>query len=155
MSSSSKQIALWVVLALVFLAIFSILSKQYHREPEVIFSEFMGAVERGEVREVVIQGSNIQGKYKNGEQFRTYAPDDPELVSSLRDKQVQIAARPESESPWYMALLLNWFPMLLLIGVWIFFMRQMQVGGGKAMSFGKSRAKLLTENQHRVTFSDV
>ena len=115
----------------------------------------MAAVERGDVREVVIQGHHIQGKYKNGDQFRTFEPDDPELVKSLRDKNVKIAAKPEDESPWYMVLLVNWLPMLLLIGVWIFFMRQMQVGGGKAMSFGKSRAKLLTENQHRVTFSDV
>src|SRR5437773_4943056 len=115
----------------------------------------MGSVDRGEVQEVIIQGHNIQGKYKNGEQFRTFAPDDPELVKTLRAKDVKIAAKPEDESSWYMVLLLNWFPMLLLLGVWIFFMRQMQVGGGKAMSFGKSRAKLLTENQHRVTFSDV
>jgi cell division protease FtsH len=142
-------------LALVFLVIFSVFNKQYRREPEIIFSEFMGGVERGDVREVVIQGHHIQGKYKNGEPFRTFAPDDPELVKSLRDKDVKIAAKAEDESPWYMVLLLNWLPMLLLIGVWIFFMRQMQVGGGKAMSFGKSRAKLLTENQHRVTFSDV
>ena len=155
MSSSSKHIALWLVLALVFVMIFSVFNKQYRREPEIIFSEFMGGVERGDVREVVIQGHYIQGKYKNGEQFRTFEPDDPELVKSLRDKDVKIAAKPEDESPWYMVLLVNWLPMLLLVGVWIFFMRQMQVGGGKAMSFGKSRAKLLTENQHRVTFSDV
>src|SRR5882724_5336527 len=135
--------------------IFSVFNKQYRREPEIIFSEFMGGVERGDVREVVIQGHYIQGKYKNGEQFRTFEPDDPELVKSLRDKDVKIAAKPEDESPWYLVLLVNWLPMLLLVGVWIFFMRQMQVGGGKAMSFGKSRAKLLTENQHRVTFSDV
>src|SRR5262249_3050288 len=150
----SKHIALWLVLALVLFMIFSVLSKQNRREPEIIFSEFMGAVDRGEVREIVIQGHNIQGKYKNGESFRTFEPDDPELVKSLRDKQVRIAAKPNDESSWYL-LLLNWLPMLLLIGVWIFFMRQMQVGGGKAMSFGKSRAKLLTENQQRVTFSDV
>ena len=155
MSQSSKHIALWLVLALVFLVIFSVFSKQHGREPEIVFSDFMGSVDRGEVQEVVIQGHNIQGKYKNGERFRTFAPNDPELVKSLREKNVKIAAKPEDESPWYMVLLLNWFPMLLLIGVWIFFMRQMQVGGGKAMSFGKSRAKLLTENQHRVTFSDV
>jgi cell division protease FtsH len=155
LSSSSKQIAIWTGLALVGLMIFSVFSKQYRREPEVIFSEVMAAVERGEVREVVIQGNKIQGKYQNGEQFRTFAPDDPELIKSLRDKQVKIAAKAEDGSPWYMVLLLSWFPMLLLIGVWIFFMRQMQVGGGKAMSFGKSRAKLLTENQLRVTFSDV
>ena len=135
--------------------LFSVFSKQYRREPEIVFSEFMAAVERGDVQEVVIQGHNIEGKYKNGESFRTFEPDDPELVKSLRVKQVKIAAKPDDESPWYMLLLLNWLPMLLLIGVWIFFMRQMQVGGGKAMSFGKSRAKLLTENQHRVTFNDV
>jgi cell division protease FtsH len=155
LSQSSKHIALWLVLALIFLVIFSVFSKQHGREPEIVFSDFMSAVDRGEVQEVVIQGHNIQGKYKNGERFRTFAPNDPELVKSLREKNVKIAAKPEDESPWYMVLLLNWFPMLLLIGVWIFFMRQMQVGGGKAMSFGKSRAKLLTENQHRVTFSDV
>jgi len=155
LSQSSKQIALWLVLLLVLLGVFSIFSKQSGRDPEIVFSEFLGSVERGEVQEVVIQGHNIHGKYKTGERFRTFAPDDPDLVKSLRDKKVKIAAKPEDESPWYMVLLLNWFPMLLLIGVWIFFMRQMQVGGGKAMSFGKSRAKLLTENQHRVTFSDV
>jgi cell division protease FtsH len=154
LSRSSKHIALWLVLALVFFGVFSVFNKQYRREPEIMFSEFIGAVERGDVREVVIQGNHIQGKYKNAEQFRTFAPDDPELVKSLRGKGVKIAAKPEGES-WFLMLLLNWLPMLLLIGVWIFFMRQMQVGGGKAMSFGKSRAKLLTENQHRVTFSDV
>jgi cell division protease FtsH len=152
---SIKHIAPWLVLALVLFMLFSVFSKQYRREPEIVFSEFMAAVERGDVQEVVIQGHNIEGKYKNGESFRTFEPDDPELVKSLRVKQVKIAAKPYDESPWYMLLLLNWLPMLLLIGVWIFFMRQMQVGGGKAMSFGKSRAKLLTENQHRVTFSDV
>jgi cell division protease FtsH len=155
LSQSSKHIALWLVLALIILAVFSVFNKQHNREPEVVFSEFMTAVDRGDVQRVTIQGHNIQGEYKNGERFRTFAPNDPELVKSLRDKKVKIAAKPEEDSPWYMVLLLNWFPMLLLIGVWIFFMRQMQVGGGKAMSFGKSRAKLLTENQHRVTFSDV
>jgi cell division protease FtsH len=155
LSQSSKHIALWLVLALIILAVFSVFNKQHGREPEVVFSEFMTAVDRGDVQKVTIQGHNIQGEYKNGERFRTFAPNDPELVKSLREKKVKIAAKPEEDSPWYMVLLLNWFPMLLLIGVWIFFMRQMQVGGGKAMSFGKSRAKLLTENQHRITFSDV
>jgi cell division protease FtsH len=155
LSQSTKHIALWSVLALVVILIFSVFSNQNRREPEIVFSEFMGGVERGDVRDVVIQGHHIQGKYNNGERFRTYAPDDPKLVKSLRDKKVKIAAKPEDDSPWYMMLLLNWFPMLLLIGVWVYFMRQMQAGGGKAMSFGKSRAKLLTENQHRVTFSDV
>lgn len=151
----SKNLALWLVLGLIFLLLFNVFNKQHGREPEVVFSEFMSAVDKGDVQEVTIQGHNIQGKYKTGERFRTFAPNDPELVKTLREKKVRIAAKPEEESPWYMVLFVNWFPMLLLIAVWIFFMRQMQVGGGKAMSFGKSRAKLLTENQHRVTFSDV
>ena len=151
----SKNLALWLVLVLIFLFLFNIFSKQHGREPEIIFSEFIAAVDRGEIQEVTIQGHNLQGKYRNGERFRSFAPNDPDLVKMLRDKKVKITAKPEDESPWYMVLLVNWFPMLLLIGVWIFFMRQMQVGGGKAMSFGKSRAKLLTENQHKVTFNDV
>jgi cell division protease FtsH len=155
LSRSTKHIALWLVLALAMFGIFSVFSHQYRSEPEIPFSDFTSAVERGDVQAVVIQGHQIQGKYKNGGEFKTFAPDDPELVKSLRDKEVKIAAKPADDSPWYMVLLLNWFPMLLLVGVWIFFMRQMQAGGGKAMSFGKSRAKLLTENQHKVTFSDV
>jgi cell division protease FtsH len=155
LSQLSKRIAFGLVLGLVLFGIFGVFGKQYGREPEIAFSEFTAGVERGDIREVVIQGQNIQGKYKNGEPFRTFAPDDPELLKSLRDKKVKIAAKPQDDSPWYIVLLLSWFPMLLLLGVWIFFMRQMQVGGGKAMSFGKSRAKLLTENQHRVTFGDV
>ncbi len=155
MNQMSKNLALWLVLVLIFLFLFNIFSKQHGREPEIIFSEFIAAVDRGEIQEVTIQGHNIQGKYRNGERFKTFAPNDPDLVKTLREKKMKIAAKPEDESPWYMVLLVNWFPMLLLIGVWIFFMRQMQVGGGKAMSFGKSRAKLLTENQHKMTFNDV
>ena len=155
MNQLSKNLALWLVLGLIFLLLFNIFSKQHGKEPEIVFSDFWAAADRGEIVEVTIQGHNIQGKYRGGERFRTFAPNDPELVKTLREKNVKIAAKPEDESPWYMVLFVNWFPMLLLIGVWIFFMRQMQVGGGKAMSFGKSRAKLLTENQTKVTFNDV
>jgi cell division protease FtsH len=144
-----------LVLVLALFGIFNLFSKQHGGEPDITFSDFMGSVERGDVGEVVIRGHTIQGKYKNGKKFQTFEPDDPQLVKSLRDRNVKITAQPEGDSPWYMALLLNWVPTLLLVGVWIFFMRQLQAGGGKAMSFGKSRAKLLTENQHRVTFSDV
>ena len=154
MNQGSKNIALLLVLGLVFILLFTVFNK-HGREPEIIFSDFLAAVERGEVQEVVIQGHSIQGKYQNGEPFRTFAPDDPELVKTLRETKVKIKARPEDETPWYMVVLVNGFPFLLLIGAWIFIMRQMQIGGGKAMSFGKSRAKLLTENQHRMTFSDV
>jgi cell division protease FtsH len=155
LNQSSKRIAFGLVLALVLLAIFSLFTKEYRNEPEIAFSDFIGSVERGDIEAVVIQGHYVHGSYKNGAGFKTFAPDDPELVKSLRRTNVKISAKPEDESPWYMVLLLNWFPMLLLVGVWIFFMRQLQVGGGKVASFGKSRAKLLTENQHRVTFDDV
>lgn len=138
-----------------FLLLFNLFNRQQLREPEKKFSEFLEEVEKGEVSEVIIQGRIIRGKLRNDERFKTFAPDDPDLVRLLREKKVEIAARPEEGDPWYIAVLVQWFPMLLLIGVWVFFMRQMQMGGGKAMSFGKSRAKLLTENQHKVTFNDV
>ncbi|HEY7221718.1 MAG TPA: ATP-dependent zinc metalloprotease FtsH [Candidatus Binatia bacterium] len=155
MRLSSKNIALGLLLALALFGIFHIFSRPSGSEPDITFSDFMGAVERGDIREVVIRGHTIQGEYKNGKEFKTFEPDDPDLVKSLRDSNVKITAQPEGDSPWYMVLLLNWVPTLLLVGVWIFFMRQLQAGSGKAMSFGKSRAKLLTENQHHVTFSDV
>jgi cell division protease FtsH len=155
LNQSSKRIAFGLVVALVLFGIFSLFTKEYRSEPEIAFSDFTGAVERGDIEAVVIQGHYVHGSYKNGAEFKTFAPDDPDLVKSLRRTNVKIAAKPEDESPWYMVLLLNWFPMLLLLGVWIFFMRQLQMGGGKVASFGKSRAKLLTENQHRVTFDDV
>jgi cell division protease FtsH len=151
----SHNLALWLVLGLMFLLLFNLFNRQQQREPEKKFSEFVEAVEKGEVSEVTIQGQTIRGKLRNEDRFKTFAPDDPDLMRLLREKKVEITARPEEGDPWYIAVLVQWFPMLLLIGVWVFFMRQMQMGGGKAMSFGKSRAKLLTENQHKVTFSDV
>src|SRR5437773_1117271 len=140
------------------LLLWSIVTKQQPREPEVTFSHFLQAVDEGRVATVTIQGQNIRGVYKadrDGKGFKTFAPEDPDLVRMLRDKGVEIEARPEEAEPWYLVALVQWAPMLLLIGVWVFFMRQMQVGGGKAMSFGKSRAKLLSENTHKVTFNDV
>ena len=155
MNQFSRNVALWLVLGLMFLLLFNLFNKQQTKEPEIIFSEFMASAEEGRVAEVTIQGKNIRGTYSDGKRFKTFAPEDPELVKLLRDKGVKIAAKPEDGDPWYVVLLVQWFPMLLLIGVWIFFMRQMQVGGGKAMSFGKSRAKLLSENTQKVTFNDV
>jgi len=151
----SRTVALWLVLGLMFVLLFNLSTKKQAKPPEVPFSDFMAAVDKGEVTEVLIQGQNVRGKYQNNERFKTYAPNDPDLVRTLRGKDVKISAKPEDGDPWYFMVFVQWFPVLLLIGVWIFFMRQMQVGGGKAMSFGKSRAKLLTENTHKVTFSDV
>jgi cell division protease FtsH len=119
------------------------------------YSDFVTAVTEGQVKEVVIQGPNVEGKMQDNTAFKTYAPDDPGLIPDLRAKGVMINARPEDDRGIWFTLLISWGPIILLIGVWIFFMRQMQSGGGKAMSFGKSRAKLLTESDGTVTFKDV
>jgi cell division protease FtsH len=151
----SRNLALWLVLGLMFLLLFQIFNKQQALEPERDYSEFSEALDKGEISEVLIQGNVIRGRFQSGERFSTYDPGDTQLIERLRNKGVKIQAKPEEGEPWYVVLLVQWFPMLLLIGVWVFFMRQMQVGGGKAMSFGKSRAKLLTEAQQKNTFADV
>jgi cell division protease FtsH len=150
-----KNMALWLVIALVMVLLFNLFNQPKLSRQKVLFSEFRLAVDRGEVRDVTIQGNNIYGKFNDGREFKTYTLNDPELVKDLMAKRVTIDVRPDEQSSWWMQLIISWFPMLLLIGVWIFFMRQVQVGGGKAMSFGKSRARLLTEQQQKVTFADV
>jgi cell division protease FtsH len=156
----SRNLGLWLLLVLMGLLLWSVMTRQPQREPEIPFSRFLKAVEDGRVAEVTIQGQSIHGRYNGeragqGEGFKTYAPKDTDLVPTLREKGVEIEARPEDNEPWYLVALVQWAPMLLLVGVWVFWMRQLQVGGGKAMSFGKSRAKLLSENTHKVTFADV
>src|ERR1700723_3625678 len=155
MNQFSRSIALWLVLGLMFLLLFNIFSRQQPKEPEIIFSDFLNKVEKGDVAEVTIQGNTIHYVTSSSEQYKTYAPEDPDLVKPLREKGVKIAAKPAEGDPWWMVALVQWFPVIVLAALWIFFMRQMQIGGGKAMSFGKSRAKLLTENTHKVTFADV
>ena len=156
MNRVSSNLALWLVLGLMLLLVFNLFNRQHLREPEVVFSDFFDAVNNGEVSEVLIQGQIIRGKFRNDERFKTFVPsDDPDLMRTLRENSVRVAARPRESEPWYVTVLIQWFPMLLLIGVWVFFMRQMQMGGGKAMSFGKSRARMLNENQQKVTFNDV
>lgn len=154
LSPFMKNLALWLVIGLSMILLFNIFNQGQPVEKELIFSDFIAMVDRGEVAEVTLKGSDIRGQLTDGTQFRSYAADDPELVPSLRKKGVRIAAKPVEQNPWY-NVLLSWLPMLLFIGVWIFFMRQMQGGGAKALSFGKARARLLTEKQNRVTFSDV
>ena len=119
----------------------------------VSYSDFLSMVESESVIQVTIQGDNISGVSARGP-FMTFAPKDPELIKLLRSKGVKISAKPEQDSSWFQVLL-SWIPMLLLIGVWIFFMRQMQAGGGKALSFGKSKARLMSDSQEKVTFEDV
>jgi cell division protease FtsH len=146
--------ALWLVIILSMILLFGIFSQSQTGRKELNFSEFLARVEQGEVAEVELRGSAITGKLKDGSPFQTYAAEDPELVPSLRKQGVVISAKPVEQTPWW-SLVLNWLPMLLFIGVWVFFMRQMQGGGAKALSFGKARARLLTEKQNRVTFADV
>ena len=150
-----KNIALWLVISLIFILLYHMFNQPRSAREELIFSDFVTAVDKGQVVEVTIQGENIFGSMQGGKNFKTYAPKDVSLVPHLREKGVRIAAKPSEESPWYMTVLVSWFPTLLLIGVWIFFMRQMQAGGGKAMAFGKSRARLMNEKSKRVTFDDV
>lgn len=154
MKEISKNLALWLVLILMMILLFNIFNQPQPQIEKIIFSDFIASVEKGDVEEVLIQGNDISGKKKDGKAFKTYTPNDPELIKILREKGVRVSAKPEDQPPWYITVLVSWFPMLLLIGVWIFFMRQMQPGGGKAMAFGKSRAKLLSEQQ-KVTFKDV
>jgi cell division protease FtsH len=151
----SKNLTLWLVIGLMMVLLFNLFDQAPQKAEEVVFSDFMGYVEKGDISEVTIQDRNISGNFIDGRDFRTYTPYDPDLVRILREKGVRIKAKPADEAPWFVAIFVSWFPMLLLIGVWIFFMRQMQGGGGKAMSFGKSKAKLLNEDQQKVTFKDV
>jgi cell division protease FtsH len=151
-----KTIALWVVIALIGVMLFHLLNTPPSRQPKAMsFSEFIQVLEKGAVKEVTIQGNDIKGVMTDGKTFTTYAPDDPRLVERLMEKNVSITAKPKDESPWYLSALISWIPMLLLIGVWILFMRQMQTGGTKAMSFGRSKARLMTQDRMKVTFSDV
>jgi cell division protease FtsH len=159
MNPNFQKLAIWVAVLVLLAALFNLFNSpaQNKRGNEITYSEFIAAVDGGRVSEVTIAGNRIYGALsEGGQQFTTYAPDDRMLVERLEKKGIKFKARPSDEDvPSLMSVLLNWFPMLLLIGVWVFFMRQMQSGSGRAMGFGKSRAKLLTERQGRVTFDDV
>jgi len=148
-----KNLALWLVISLMMVMLFQIFKQPERGSVGVSYSDFLNMVEKGNVNQVTIKGENISGMSAQGP-FKTYAPKDPELIKLLREKGVQISAKPAEDSSWFQVFL-SWVPMLLLIGVWIFFMRQMQAGGGKALSFGKSRARLMSESQEKVTFKDV
>ena len=155
-----RNFALWVIIALLLVALFQLFQGEQTRpetQTPASYSEFLADVNNGKVESVNIQGKRLQYKLRGDEQsYQTYTPEDPTLVSRLSEKGVEISAAPDDERvPSVLGVLLQWFPMLLLIAVWIFFMRQMQAGGGKAMGFGKSKAKLLTERHGRVTFDDV
>jgi cell division protease FtsH len=154
----SRNLALWVIVALLVFALFNLFQGSAPRgtQQSLAYSEFVQQVDAGEVREVTLKGQTITGVLRDGRSIATFAPSDGELIDRLQKHNVRISAQPaEDGAPTIWSVLISWFPMLLLIGVWIFFMRQMQSGGGKAMGFGKSRARLLTEKTGRVTFADV
>ena len=155
MNPLQKNIALWLVVSLMFIFVYHLFNQPKSSMENIIFSDFINYVDKGQVSEVTIQGENITGNLGSGKTFKTYAPMDPELIPLLKEKGVRIVAKPLDDSPWFMTVLVSWFPMILLIGVWIFFMRQMQAGGGKAMAFGKSRARLQTDKSKKITYSDV
>ncbi len=158
MNSNFRNFAIWMIIALLLIALFNMFQNPSNRARanEISFSQLLTEVDNGKIRDVTIAGNQISGQYTDGNPFQTYAPNDPSLVQRLHDKNVKITAKPSDEDvPSLMGVLVSWFPMLLLIAVWIFFMRQMQSGGGRAMGFGKSKAKLLTERQGRITFEDV
>ncbi len=158
MNNFGKNLALWIIIGLLLVALFNLFQSSSTRSPQttVPFSELLAEVDRGQVADVTIKGNQVSGHFTDGRSFSTYVPPEAGLVERLTQKNVRISAVPDdSNVPSLFSVLLSWFPMLLLIGVWIFFMRQMQSGGGKAMGFGKSRARLLTEKVGRVTFDDV
>jgi cell division protease FtsH len=149
-----KNLALWCVITLMMVMLYKMFNAQNIADTSPGYSEFLSMVDEGRIEDVVIQGQELTVTDVNRRKFKVYAPQDTDLIRTLRNKDVRIKAKPPAESPWY-NILISWFPMLILIGVWIFFMRQMQAGGGKALSFGKSRARLMSETQEKVTFEDV
>jgi cell division protease FtsH len=151
-----RNLALWLVIGLILIGLVNIFNKPITNQSEIIYSDFLEQVNKGQITEVVIQGDNISGKYMDGRTFQSIAPArDTDFIKTLRDKGVRIVVVPLEQTSWYMNILISWFPMLLLLGIWIFFMRQMQSGGGKALSFGKSKARLLSDSKNRTTFKDV
>ncbi len=158
MNANLRNLALWVIIVLLLLALFTLFQNPGTRQAsaDMPFSQFLQKIDQGKVKDVLIQGPEVSGTFDDGTRFQTYAPNYPGLVQKLYDKGVNVTAKPLSEPmPWFVALLAQWFPLLLLIGLWIFMSRQIQGAGGKAMGFGKSKAKLLNEAHGRVTFEDV
>ena len=158
MKNISKNIILWIIIGLLLIVLFNLFqgTSSNRNNTKISFSDFIAATESGNVSEVNISGNNVSGFFDDGRRFDTFSPNYPNLVDKLNQNGVKITAEPAERSMHpLLSILLSWFPMLLLIGVWIFFMRQMQSGGGKAMGFGKSKAKLLNEAVGKVTFDDV
>ena len=155
LSSLYKNLVFWAIIAIIMYLLFILFyNKPRPTALEKNYSEFISEVEKNQVREVEVQGRNLIWRDVDGKRYKTYAPEDPEMIKILREKRVVINAKKESDTS-FMQIIITWAPMIILIGVWIFFMKQMQIGGGKALSFGKSKAKVLTKEHHQVTFENV
>ncbi|RLB74995.1 MAG: cell division protein FtsH, partial [Deltaproteobacteria bacterium] len=155
MSQFQKNLALWLVISLLMIMLFNMMTQKDTEQKQINYTEFLSAVDDGQISNVTFQGNKVTGLYIDGKKFQTYAPMDEQLIPDLKEEGITIEAKPLDDQGFWFTLLISWGPILLLIAVWIFFMRQMQGGGGKAMSFGKSKAKLLTDTQGLVTFKDV
>ncbi len=155
MSSLYKNLIFWAIIVIIMILLFQLFSKPRQTASEKNYSEFISAVENNRVQEVEIRGRSIVWKDKEGRRFKTYAPEDPQMIKFLRDKGVVINAKKEEESLSLWNIFITSLPVIILVGAWLFFMRQMQIGGGKALSFGKSKAKVLTKELHQVTFENV
>ena len=156
MNQFYKNLSLWLVIVLMMVMLYNIFNQQQVTENNIGYSEFLAMVEGERVQSVLIQGQDLYITDTKGTRFRTFAPRDGDLIKTLRDNGVAIKAKPPTESSWFMSIIISWLPMIVLIGVWIFFMRQMQGGGGgKAMSFGKSRARLMSDKGKKITFDNV
>ena len=156
MNQFYKNLALWLVIGLIMIALFNIFNKPHTPYKDIIYSDFVNAVEKGEVTEVSIQEDAITGKLNNDDRiFRTLTPKDADLIKILREKGVKISVAPPAQDSWLTNLLVSWFPMILLLGIWLFFMRQMQMGGGKALSFGKAKVRLQSDKKNIATFKNV
>ena len=156
LNQTSRNLLLWVALGLAMVMLFNMFQQPQNTASRISYSDFMGRVDAGQIQSVTIQGNVLTGNGAEGKGIQTYAPDGAGTVAQLMAKKVEVRAEPPEEPAWYTAFLMNWLPLLLLLGVWIFVMRQMQGGGaGKAMNFGRSRARMLNEDGARVTFDDV
>ena len=155
MNTFYKNLSMWLVIGLTMILLFNLFNKPQLQHTDISYSDFVNSVESGAIAKVTIEGDEITGAIRGGNDFRTVTPDDSELIPMLRKNGVDISVKQKEDTPWYVTILVSWFPMLLLIGVWIFFMRQMQGGGRGAMSFGKTRARLMEKGETNVTFKDV
>ena len=155
MNTFYKNLSMWLVIGLTMILLFNLFNKPQLQHTDISYSDFVNSVESGAITKVTIEGDKILGTLRGGNDFKTVTPDDSELIPLLRKNGVDISVKEKEDTPWYVTIMVSWFPMLLLIGVWIFFMRQMQGGGRGAMSFGKTRARLMEKGESKVTFKDV